>query len=159
MLGPIIVLSFICIIVKIGIIEKTLSLCIELLLYIAKIGTQLPLNQINVVTPNLFQIIIYYLIIFLVIFFIKNNIHPNKTILKKYLNIAKYKLLCIGLILCVINFLILSIPKDLKIYFIDVGQGDSTLIVTPNNKNILIDGGGSETEDVRKKYITSVFIG
>lgn len=36
------------------------------------------------------------------------------------------------------------IPKDLYIYFIDVGQGDSTLIITPNNKKILIDGGGSE---------------
>lgn len=35
-------------------------------------------------------------------------------------------------------------PKNLKIYFIDVGQGDGTLIVTPLNKKILIDGGGSE---------------
>ena len=31
---------------------------------------------------------------------------------------------------------------------IDVGQGDSTLIVTPNNKTILIDGGGSPTYDI-----------
>ena len=37
------------------------------------------------------------------------------------------------------------IPKDLKIYFIDVGQGDSTLIITPTNKKILVDSGGSET--------------
>ena len=35
-------------------------------------------------------------------------------------------------------------PKSLKIYFIDVGQGDGTLIVTPLNNKILIDGGGSE---------------
>ena len=31
---------------------------------------------------------------------------------------------------------------------IDVGQGDSTLIVTPNDKTILIDGGGSPSYDV-----------
>ena len=31
---------------------------------------------------------------------------------------------------------------------IDVGQGDSTLIITPNDKTILIDGGGSSTYDV-----------
>jgi hypothetical protein len=29
----------------------------------------------------------------------------------------------------------------LELYFIDVGQGDSTFIVTPNRKKILIDGG------------------
>jgi len=29
----------------------------------------------------------------------------------------------------------------LEIYFIDVGQGDSTFIITPNRKKILIDGG------------------
>lgn len=34
--------------------------------------------------------------------------------------------------------------NELKVFFIDVGQGDSTLIITPNNKKILIDGGGSE---------------
>ena len=31
--------------------------------------------------------------------------------------------------------------NKLYIYFFDVGQGDSILIRTPNNKNILIDGG------------------
>ena len=37
------------------------------------------------------------------------------------------------------------INPTLKIYFIDVGQGDSTLIVTPKNKKILIDGGEGKT--------------
>ena len=36
---------------------------------------------------------------------------------------------------------------------IDVGQGDSTLIVTPNDKKILIDGGGSSTYDVGKNTL------
>lgn len=50
------------------------------------------------------------------------------------------------------------IPKsNLQIYFIDVGQGDSCLIVTPANKTILIDGGGSENYDVRKEYTTTLF--
>jgi hypothetical protein len=35
----------------------------------------------------------------------------------------------------------LSDKPALEIYFIDVGQGDSTFIVTPNRKKILIDGG------------------
>ncbi len=36
---------------------------------------------------------------------------------------------------------------------IDVGQGDSTLIITPNNKTILIDGGGSEYYDIGKNTL------
>ena len=36
------------------------------------------------------------------------------------------------------------LQKRLEIYFVDVGQGDCTLIKTPTNKTILIDGGGSE---------------
>ena len=31
--------------------------------------------------------------------------------------------------------------RDLEIYFIDVGQGDATFIVTPGGKHILVDGG------------------
>ena len=33
---------------------------------------------------------------------------------------------------------------SLEIYFIDVGQGDSTFIVTPKRKTILIDGGKND---------------
>ena len=52
-------------------------------------------------------------------------------------------LLLIVLVFSIFNF----ISKKLKIYFIDVGQGDCTFIVTPKNKTILIDGGGSTSSD------------
>ena len=35
--------------------------------------------------------------------------------------------------------------KSLKIYFFDIGQGDSALIKTPNQQNILIDGGQDDS--------------
>ena len=35
-------------------------------------------------------------------------------------------------------------PTSLHIYFVDVGQGDCTLIQTVNHKTIMIDSGGSE---------------
>ena len=37
--------------------------------------------------------------------------------------------------------------NGLEIYFVDVGQGDCTLIVTDNNTKILIDGGGSNNKN------------
>ena len=47
-----------------------------------------------------------------------------------------------------------EINRDyLKISFIDVGQGDSTLIQTPGKKNILIDGGGNENYDIDRKSV------
>jgi Metallo-beta-lactamase superfamily. len=41
-----------------------------------------------------------------------------------------------------ILFVSSSIPRNLEITFLDVGQGDSTFLKTPDGENILIDGGG-----------------
>ena len=67
----------------------------------------------------------------------------EKFILKRTKAINKKVLISIFIIIIALTLIYKQIPKDLNIYFIDVGQGDSTLIVTPMNKTILIDGGGS----------------
>src|SRR5699024_656484 len=51
--------------------------------------------------------------------------------------------------------------SNLAVHFIDVGQGDSVLIETPNNKIILIDGGPPEsghivTDYLKKQGISSI---
>ena len=66
------------------------------------------------------------------------------------------KLLLIILIVCLVFEIIIKLKyNELRIYFIDVGQGDSTLIVTPKNKVILLDGGGSNENsyDVGKNIL------
>ena len=70
---------------------------------------------------------------------IRNLIALIKIELRK--NRKKIKNIIFATIL--VTIIINVIPQKLKIYFIDVGQGDSTFIVTPQNKTILIDGGGS----------------
>ena len=45
------------------------------------------------------------------------------------------------------------LPKNLNIYFIDVGQGDACLIVTSSRKTILIDGGGDSNFNVGKNTL------
>lgn len=49
-----------------------------------------------------------------------------------------------GITLVILAFILFPKSQKLKIYFIDVGQGDCTLVVTKSGKTILIDGGGSE---------------
>lgn len=41
----------------------------------------------------------------------------------------------------------------LRIHYIDVGQGDCTLIQTPDNKNILVDAGNPENYDTINIYL------
>ncbi|MCL2517613.1 MAG: MBL fold metallo-hydrolase [Oscillospiraceae bacterium] len=43
----------------------------------------------------------------------------------------------------------------IEVHFIDVGQGDSTLIVMPDNKYILIDAGTNKSEKALKRYLDS----
>ena len=54
-------------------------------------------------------------------------------------------IIIVNIIISTVSYLIIGINKGIEVYFIDVGQGDSTLIITKNNKNILIDGGGNES--------------
>ncbi|MBD1223688.1 MBL fold metallo-hydrolase [Virgibacillus halodenitrificans] len=42
---------------------------------------------------------------------------------------------------------------DMEVHFIDVGQGDSILVQTPQNKNILIDGGPPDAGERIVSYL------
>ena len=130
------------------------------LLFISKID----LGNFKAVTPDFYQIILYYLAIcifrYLYIVFHLKYCNATQERIKNTIYLIKYKLrpyfskIIILLISIVVLFLIVSfVPHDLEIYFIDVGQGDSTLIITPNDKTILIDGGGSPTYDVGKNTL------
>lgn len=57
-------------------------------------------------------------------------------------------------IIIIISFLT-GCNKDhlLSIHIIDVGQGDSILIQTPNKKNILVDGGDEDAQHIVKNYL------
>lgn len=48
-----------------------------------------------------------------------------------------------------------SLPGDLKIHFIDVGQGDGILVETPECKTMLVDAGKNDKSDKVVKYIKS----
>ena len=130
----------------------------KLLILFSKLG-QLPYAQILVERPYLFFTIIYFLVLTLILIY--NTLKTNKLRyatfqrfknlkawiiykLKLQLKFQRKKFIFIILIIFIFyNFSYQIFPQNLKIFFIDVGQGDSSLIITPQNKKILIDGGGS----------------
>ncbi|CEO26246.1 ComEC/Rec2 family competence protein [Paraclostridium sordellii] len=60
------------------------------------------------------------------------------------------------LIFIIITLLVGCGKKDLlSIHIIDVGQGDSILIQTPKNTNILVDGGNEDSSLIVSKFIKS----
>lgn len=70
--------------------------------------------------------------------------------------IKKHILFIAVLFLVVFNFLLWNrvlthVPSNnLKVYFLDVGQGDATFIEAPNGNQILIDGGGVDNKVLRE---------
>ena len=168
-IGPIIIFGFILILISFfnmyisKIFAKPYIVLLKVLINVANYSSKIPISRIYVKTPYMISIILYYLFIAILIIifeiqksnrkFIKEKLQSILTCIKhKILKNKKSLCICIALVI-LISIFINQIPSGLKIYFIDVGQGDSTLIVTPLNKTILIDGGGNESSNVGKNIL------
>jgi competence protein ComEC len=51
-----------------------------------------------------------------------------------------------------------SVNGQLKVYYFDVGQGDSALIQTPQGEDILIDGGNNDKGDDVVRYLQALHV-
>lgn len=123
-----------------------LQILLDSLIFISKFISNLPFSKFVILTPNIVWIVSYYIIC--IAFLISKS-------REKIINMLK-KLVTILLIICLAFSCVQKLNnRDLRIFFIDVGQGDSSLIITPKNKVILIDGGGSldESYDVGKSVL------
>lgn len=155
-IGAITILGFILYIISIismkmaNIFAVLPTILLKILIYIATFCSKLPLSSIIVKTPYIVEIIIYYITIFALFNYSKiKNIYRKS----KYIKLI---IMTITVIIFTSTIIINTVNKNLKIYFVDVGQGDCTLIYTPTNKTILIDGGGSEKSnsfDVGKQIL------
>lgn len=152
-----VIISFICIPVAKG-ISEILMIGIQILIQISNITSNLPLSKIYLKTPTIESMFFYYLCasLFNYIYSIyhQNVLSNTKRRIRNLIALSKFKLIqnkntikrvTIKILIFILIFICIN-PiyfKNLKIYFVDVGQGDCTFIVTPKSKTILIDGGGS----------------
>lgn len=120
----------------------------------------LPFSYFNSITPNMIEIIFFYLSVFLVIQLVDEKKKQN---LKNGLSPVRFRILKYLLVMVIlffiadITFLAFKgkLASDLKVTILDVGQGNSNLIEFPGGKRMLIDGGGfSESSfDVGKAVV------
>jgi len=106
-------------------------------LYVTKISAGLPYAVVQVVTPSVWLVILYYIAICFLLWYkpmVKLKIRPL------------YYAAFFGAVAAAF-FIQALIPRGLEVVFIDVGQGDSAFIRTCSGRTVLIDGGGSDSKD------------
>lgn len=123
-----------------GLFANLNYLVLNLITLIAKSFSSLPFAFIYVAQPSVTVIILYYLTVFFIIeIFYKKTLSPK---IKK-----KAILIVLSVTLLIIIVQVFYPADNLKVNFINVGEGDCILIEAPNKINILIDGGGTPQSD------------
>jgi len=123
-----------------GIIANINYLVLNLITLIAKSFSLIPFAFVYVAQPSIMVIILYYLTVFFMV-----EIFYKKTLSQKIKKKAALIVLSVALLIIIVQ---VFYPVDnLKVNFINVGQGDCILIEAPNKINILIDGGGTPQSD------------
>lgn len=150
--------------ISIRIISKINNFIILKMLNLVSILSKIPLLSIYLKKPNKIFIVSYYVVLILCIKIIQKDklaemlhiwrIKSGKVPIKQYIRVKfkknnDFKRIVLIVILNIViifqsfvqdNFL----KNGVEIYFLDVGQGDSTIISTAKNKTIVIDGGEGE---------------
>ena len=141
--------------IKPGIVVLKLYEVISRLLY------KLPFGRINIGQISIFQILFYYLMIFLLLILLNKRVlkHVRENIYKKW-HIWLTRKKCIlfasiyaGLVIFVfVGGLVFSYLLSLKelVVFVDVGQGDGTLLRSESGVNMVIDGGSTSEKQLGK---------
>jgi competence protein ComEC len=122
-----------------------LNFFIDLLGHASHLLDFIPLFSFRVPTPHLWTIAGYFVCLVLFLVPWKNKKHRLMLFL-----------FFIVFFMILITYPFTSRSKDLRITFLDVGQGDSALIEFPGKTKMLVDGGGTpdNTFDVGEKVIS-----
>ena len=106
------------------------KICLIPINYLPGIISKLPFYYIMLKTPNILEIISFYLFWIMILRGIK----------KRDITQKKLAAVLAAFIVCIISE---NSINTLDIYFVNVGQGDGAVMHTSSGETILIDGGGS----------------
>lgn len=167
--GSITILGFVVFIIsKISfpiakLIANSLYVLATFTIWVADMFSKIPFSLIRTVTPNVFEIFLFYFVVF---YFANLKVRGKKyrfigeaqnnetKVTKMLANIRPIWVIAFIAIFAFSEIIYYKIPRNyLDISCIDVGQGDSVLIETDSRKFILIDGGGNENYDVGENIL------
>ncbi len=144
---PLIFIFFILLFINIGlagVIVPLLKVLIKLLLFTSQMYKYIPGSSFDIISPSISFLIFYYLFLILIYYFnkYKTEFRENKEMIMG--------LLSLFVIIMSFDYFIYN---DLTLTFVDVGQGDCTVIETPKHKKILIDSGRSNDGKFLKDFL------
>lgn len=125
-----------------------LEMCKWILIFIEQVGgfvTRLPFSTIVLGKPSLLYIAFYYVILFLTLLFLWSC--------KKEKKVSRWYFSFLFLAWCLSVYTGHNTKGNIKITFLDVGQGDCAVIQSPENCVYMIDGGSSDVSNVGKYRI------
>lgn len=100
---------------------------------LGKLALKIPFSTLIVGKPQLIELIIYIGIIGLILYYLYLDLEKRK----KY----RFYIVSANIVLLLGLFVNQVIPGDLEVTFLDVGQGDSIVIRSPDHRTFVIDGG------------------
>jgi competence protein ComEC len=112
--------------------------------FCCEVTSNMPYHNIIIGKPRMINLLL--LIAFLILLVILNV----KKYKDKYTSIKKYMGI-LFLVFIIVNSVFLILPKSLKVTHLDIGEGDSAVIISPSKEVFVVDGGGTKRKGVNDK--------